>query len=201
VFEGCDRSGKTTQCSQLSNTLTKLGINNMSFRFPTRDNSTPISSLLYKSSSNQIFLDPYTQHLLFTAERFSYLNEMVDTVQRGTTIIVDRYFHSGIAYSCASGLNRRFCEEKQKGLLNPDIIIYLNSDVQLFNSRSAKAEECFDHACFQEEVLRQYELMSDYDQWFVFDSRCSVVSLNEMITRQVIKTIHQVENQSVHYYS
>jgi len=34
VLEGCDRSGKSTQCRMLKDTLTKQGVNVELFRFP-----------------------------------------------------------------------------------------------------------------------------------------------------------------------
>ena len=40
-------------------------------------------------------------HLLFSANRWEMSQNITDTLNKGTTIIADRYAYSGVAYSVA----------------------------------------------------------------------------------------------------
>lgn len=59
-------------------------------------------------------------NLLFSANKWGKDKLMKGILQTGTNIILDRYFYSGFAYS-----SDRFELVYDKGLLIPDLIIYL----------------------------------------------------------------------------
>lgn len=55
-------------------------------------------------------------------------------LKSGTSLIVDRYSYSGVAFSSAKGLDIEWCKAPEVGLLAPDLVMYLNipPEVNLF---------------------------------------------------------------------
>ena len=99
VFEGCDRSGKTTQVTRLVERLNKAGRPAVMMRFP--DRTTSIGSVINSYLSCKKELDDHVVHLLFSANRWEVEREIVKTIMSGTSICVDRYAFSGVAFSAA----------------------------------------------------------------------------------------------------
>ncbi|CAI7925412.1 unnamed protein product [Closterium sp. NIES-54] len=60
--------------------------------------------------------------------------EMEALIGEGTTLVVDRYSFSGIAFSAAKGLDVQWCKSTEVGLPAPDIVIYLDIDPQVLPS-------------------------------------------------------------------
>ncbi len=46
-------------------------------------------------------------------------------MDEGTTVVVDRYAYSGVAFTAAKGLALEWCKGPDKGLPAPDMVIYL----------------------------------------------------------------------------
>jgi len=70
-------------------------------------------------------------------------------------IILDRYAHSGVAYSSAKvvfyyfynnfkGLDIEWCKNCDRGLLKPDVIIFLNIDENEAKKRSDYGDEIYE---------------------------------------------------------
>jgi dTMP kinase len=151
VLEGVDRCGKTTQCGLLLKHLLSLGLSALAIRFPDRTTSvgTLINSYL-QSSQN---LDDRAIHLLFSANRWEAVPSMTRTLAAGTTLICDRYAHSGVAFSSGkdSGLTMDWCKGPDLGLPAPDAVIFLNLSQEESEKRggyvgvSSKCERLFQY--------------------------------------------------------
>lgn len=96
LIEGLDRSGKSTQSQILSDKL----INSSLIKFPCRE--TKIGSIIneYLIDSNFHLLDQ-SAHILFLANRWELAQSIIDTLNLGKFVVMDRYIYSGIAYSLA----------------------------------------------------------------------------------------------------
>uniref|UniRef100_A0A0B6YQ44 dTMP kinase n=1 Tax=Arion vulgaris TaxID=1028688 RepID=A0A0B6YQ44_9EUPU len=103
VFEGCDRSGKSTQCAKLAEKLIADGKKVKLMKFP--DRTTPIGQMIDRYLKQTEELDDHTIHLLFSSNRWEAMQKMVNLLKSGTTLIVDRYAYSGVAYSAAKTVN------------------------------------------------------------------------------------------------
>ena len=68
VFEGLDRSGKTSQCGRLLSCLEGLGHSVELWRFP--DRTTSVGQMISAYLTNKSQLDDHTIHLLFSANRW-----------------------------------------------------------------------------------------------------------------------------------
>lgn len=103
VFEGVDKVGKSTQSQLLVNALESQNIKAEYFRFPNR--STAIGSLINSYLKGNYKLDDHVIHLLFSANRWEFKDEMIYKLQNGISLIIDRYAFSGAAYSAAKSVS------------------------------------------------------------------------------------------------
>ena len=87
VFEGLDRSGKSTQSKLLAKHLEETGSVKW-MCFPNRDTATGTLIDLYLRK--QIELPDETVHLLFSANRWEASSAMVEELGRGTNLVCDR---------------------------------------------------------------------------------------------------------------
>ena len=103
IFEGCDRSGKTTQCQRLvkylSDYLPLIGDLSAAkmMRFPDRE--TEIGKTISGYLKQEQHLDDHVVHLLFSANRWERKNELISALEAGQHVIVDRYAFSGVAFT------------------------------------------------------------------------------------------------------
>lgn len=155
VFEGCDNSGKTTQINMLLNKLNNENIVVKQMSFPNR--KTEIGSLLNLHLNKTKILSPKVSHLLFSANRWEMEQEIKEELNSGTTLIVDRYSYSGIAYSCANNLDFKWCSNTENGLPEPDIIFFLNSTTSLVTKRNGFGKEFYETEKFQSNVCKTYK--------------------------------------------
>jgi dTMP kinase len=99
VFEGCDKSGKTTQVKLLVDRLNREGRPAKMMQFP--DRTTAIGSIIHSYLTCTKELDDHAIHLLFSANRWELEQQIVNTLAEGITLIIDRYAFSGVAFSAA----------------------------------------------------------------------------------------------------
>jgi thymidylate kinase len=156
VLEGVDRCGKTTQSKLLLQRLVAAGLAAQAMRFPNRSTATGriINEYLTMSSSSESdesrrpALDDCAIHLLFSANRWEASRDILETLANGTTIVCDRYAHSGVAFTASKNtvdnnhqhdkndnnhtqqqqqqqLSLEWCRAPDRGLPAPDAVIYL----------------------------------------------------------------------------
>ncbi|CBZ54892.1 Thymidylate kinase, related [Neospora caninum Liverpool] len=105
VFEGIDRSGKSTQARLAYERLLKEGQPTELIRFP--DRTTSIGQVLDKFLASATWSNegpcqippPQLTHLLFAANRWEAQARILRALGEGKTVLVDRYSFSGIAYT------------------------------------------------------------------------------------------------------
>lgn len=74
-------------------------------------------------------LEDHAIHLLFSANRWEAAPQIKEDIANGITIIIDRYYYSGIVYSAAKGmpnLSLNWAMRPDIGLPKPDLCIYLD---------------------------------------------------------------------------
>ena len=62
-------------------------------------------------------------------------------LNEGKYVICDRYWYSGVAYSCAKGLDYEWCKAPDRGLIEPDLVIYLRADPEVLQKRKDYGDE------------------------------------------------------------
>ncbi|KAF2646921.1 P-loop containing nucleoside triphosphate hydrolase protein, partial [Massarina eburnea CBS 473.64] len=127
VFEGLDRAGKSTQCEMLVEALQHDGKKVKHMRFP--DRTTPIGQMINSYLSGQSEQEDHVIHLLFSANRWEAASTIQALVAANTTVIIDRYYYSGIVYSAAKlnpSMPLAWCRSPDVGLPRPDLCLFLD---------------------------------------------------------------------------
>lgn len=148
VIEGLDGSGKSTQVRKLKKYLERISESLEYIHFPRYD--APVYGDLISRFLRGDFGDNNTVHpqlvaLLFAEDRHAAAEHMKQALQRGGSILLDRYVYSNIAYQCAK------LEDEEKalalrewifnteygdfGLPVPDLNIFLDVPIEFVESK------------------------------------------------------------------
>lgn len=107
----------------------------------------------------------------------------------GTTIICDRYAFSGVAFSAAKGLDINWCKDADRGIPQPDIVIYLKLSLEESQERDDYGKERYENYEMQSNVKRIYEnILYDDEYWRSIDANKSI-SETEMEIRKHIEEL------------
>ncbi|KAI5365215.1 Putative thymidylate kinase, P-loop containing nucleoside triphosphate hydrolase [Septoria linicola] len=153
VFEGLDRSGKSTQCARLVDHLIAQGQKVEYMRFPNR--GTVIGQMINNylvGSSNQ---EDHAIHLLFSANRWEAAEDIKRHLQAGTTVVVDRYYYSGCVYSAAKQnptMDLAWCRHPEVGLPRPDLCLFLDISAEDAAKRGGFGSERYEKQEMQDRV-------------------------------------------------
>jgi len=168
VFEGLDRSGKTSQSTRLADEMVKLGGKTKKMNFPDRQNCTGTIVNEYLKSSRD--LSDECIHLLFSANRWEAREGIIKDLNDGMSIVCDRYCYSGVSYSTAKGLSAKWCTAPDVGLPEPDVVVYLRINSEIAEQRGGYGEERYEKKAFQEKVGAQFENFCSSDKnWLIVD--------------------------------
>lgn len=142
TFEGIDGSGKSTHIKLLRKKLEEEGHSVEVFREPGgTELSEKIRSLLLNS---EVDIDPVSELLLFSAARAQLISERVlPLLERGTFVILDRFYDSTTAYQ---GYGRSSSSLEEIEELNqlashhrkPDLTFYLKISLEESKKRREK---------------------------------------------------------------
>ncbi|KAK9117475.1 hypothetical protein Sjap_016422 [Stephania japonica] len=191
VLEGLDRSGKTSQCRRLHSRLVEQGIPIELWRFP--DRKTCVGQMISSYLANKSQLDDQTVHLLLVLtvgrKGFPYFMSLMESkLKSGTTLIVDRYSYSGVAFSSAKGLDIEWCKAPERGLLAPDLVVYLDISPEKAAERGGYGGERYEQLEFQREVSQQYQILRD-GTWKIIDVCLPVEDIEKQLRELVLDCI------------
>ncbi|KAJ2055547.1 Thymidylate kinase [Coemansia sp. S155-1] len=167
LFEGCDRSGKTTQSTRLVQALTESGVNAKLVKFP--DRTTAIGKMIDGYLTQKTQLSDEAIHLLFSANRWEAMHQMRTDLENGITLVVDRYAFSGVAFSAAKKLGFKWCKAPDVGLIAPDRVFFLDIHPDDAAKRDGYGDEIYEKREFQIVVRVNFFTMMDAS-WSVVDA-------------------------------
>ncbi|XP_065055728.1 thymidylate kinase-like isoform X2 [Rhopilema esculentum] len=178
VFEGLDRSGKSTQARQLVEAFKQKGHVVKFMRFPER--KTVIGGAIgdYLQKKNE--MEDHAAHLLFSANRWEFMDEMKKDLLNGTTLVIDRYAFSGVAYTAAKGFSIEWCKGSDRGIIAPDIVFYLDLPLKEASGRGGYGEERYETKSFQEKVYEVYQKLKD-DNWKIINADRKIDEIHDEI--------------------
>ena len=144
ALEGIDGSGKSTQLELLARRLEQAGFPCLTTCEPT---AGPSGSLLRQVLTGQIPCDSRVVAPLFTADRLDHLlngeNGLCRAVERGLTVLSDRYYFSSYAYQSVDlplewviEVNRPCAQ-----LLRPTATVFIDVSPELALARIAQNRE------------------------------------------------------------
>lgn len=197
VFEGCDRCGKSTQSRLLVEHLQKSSIPVKHMVFPER--SSDIGKLINGYLTNKQELNDETIHLLFSANRWEHKNEILKTLQEGTTLVVDRYSYSGVVYTASKGMSLKWCMSPEIGLPRPDIVFYLKTDAESLLERGNYGEERYEKKEFQIKVADLYEEIyaKEKDYWYQVDAKQSIEVIQQQIKEKFLEVLNSIKDKEI----
>lgn len=150
-------------------------------------------------------LDRHALHLLFTANRWEHMESMRSLLDSGYTIICDRYSYSGIAYGSANGLSFDWCSTIEKGLIKPDLVVFMTITPSEAESRANYGEEIYENKAMQTRVAHRYNQLYQEDvfskscSWHVLDASLSQKELHETIYKQCGKTQEHCKDKPLQF--
>ena len=188
VIEGLDRSGKSSQCKILADWL-KGEVKLM--RFPDRK-SGQIGTMIDSYLNQNVSMSDEAIHLLFSANRWELVEEIVQAINSGVHVICDRYLYSGVVYSAAKGLDWQWCQAADKNLPQPDLVLFLDVDPNIAQTRGNYGNERYERVDFQNKVrslfARFQQTESDY--WQVIDANLPMAQVTENLQKIISKTLN-----------
>lgn len=190
VLEGLDRSGKSSQCSRLVSFLEGQGISAELWRFP--DRTTNVGQMISAYLTNTSQLDDHTIHLLFSANRWEKRSLMEAKLKGGTTLIVDRYSYSGVAFSSAKGLDIEWCKAPEIGLPAPDAVAYLDISPEKAAERGGYGGERYEKLEFQKKVADCYKVLHDIS-WKVVDACQPIEDVEKQLQEIVLDCVTECQ--------
>lgn len=147
VFEGLDGSGTSTQANLLERRLVNEGHR---CHLTSEPSAGPVGQMIRQAFKGRLRFSQASERFdqqmahLFSADRFDHLyNEwdgVIQTLDRGTTVISTRYFFSSYAYHCTCEQDWALIERLNRDFPNPDLLVYLRNpvaeSVRRLNSRT-----------------------------------------------------------------
>jgi dTMP kinase len=192
VFEGIDRSGKTTQTEKTKKILRKLGKKFTFYKYP--DRKGVFGDLITSFLKEKIDLSVTAQFLLFISDIAKDQEKIFKDLSSGKVVILDRYFYSAIAY-------QKLPYEKAINLvttlnfLRPDLVIYLDISTEESMKRMKRKTNLERYEKNFERLLiarTKYRTMADsnlFGKWKVIDGSKSINEISSEIEKEIKKML------------
>ena len=164
------------------------------WRFP--DRTTAIGKMINSYLTSQSDIDDAAVHLLFSANRWEKRLELEKKLLAGTTLIVDRYAFSGVAFTAAKklqGLDISWCKAPDAGLPAPDAVLFLSLSPEAAAVRGGYGEERYEKAEFQAAVLEQFASLKD-SSWSIIDAGESIERVASSIRSVASDAVDRCKN-------
>lgn len=198
VIEGLDGSGKTTQTKIVTEKLTARGINVINQAEPTPHE---YGKMCREALSGRKKCTKSQLALLFTADRIDHNVNAEDGInmhlQRGDTVISDRYYYSTLAYQGVDvGMNwlkslNLDCEDIRK----PDLCVFLDltpekSMERINANRSADEIEIYENLEYLTSIRKRFynviDSLKDSENIAVINADGTVEEVAEKIEKAVM---------------
>jgi dTMP kinase len=156
VVEGADGAGTTTQSEKLAEVL------------DAHYTAEPTGNSIGEKVDELISKDGYsaeTVALAFAADRMVHLEEeVIPKLERGETVVCDRYYHSSLVYQPTLGAEFDWVRELNRAALKPDVTFILDISAEVGMERvdeRGRDGNIFEELSFQQEVVKRYKKLSD----------------------------------------
>ena len=198
AFEGIDGSGKSTQIRLLVEKLRQRGLPCYETREPT---DGPVGSIVHQIMTGRIQADGRVISSLFASDRLDHLtnpvNGLCKEIDRGITVVTDRYYFSSYAYN---GVDMPMdwvmeCNRLSAELLRPTLHIFLDIPVSTAMARIAKNRlhtELYEKeerlTAVRANYFKVFEQLKDVEQVAVIDADADV----DTVARRVWDAVQKV---------
>uniref|UniRef100_A0A0K0E954 dTMP kinase n=1 Tax=Strongyloides stercoralis TaxID=6248 RepID=A0A0K0E954_STRER len=202
VLEGIDRSGKTTQSKCLIDYLMKKGLKTHLRRVPDRNEPLTGPAIdKFLQTATSVEQSKNTLHLLFSANRWAIIDEIKSLLNDGIIVICDRYVYSGISYSLAKGLERKWVISSDVGLPKPDIVLFFDIAPESTRARDGFGEEVFEKKSFQDIVYKEMKklMLKNADICKIINANRSVNEIAKDVQDIISEKLNSPSVQTIDY--
>ena len=170
VFEGIDRSGKSTQIKKTSEWLTSLGIKNITVQEPgTTKLGKQLRSILKDENIQCCYK---AQKSLFHAARVQLIEEIIKpSLKNDIHVLCDRYFHSTLCYQILQSEKKNltatefnkvvsdYINEIKQDIIIPDItfVFYIDKDIYEKRANEHEIDRFESISTYTNKVMKNYE--------------------------------------------
>ncbi len=169
VLEGIDGAGKSTLSHALTERLSAL----TAAVLTAEPSEGYVGDALRRAGAEESH--PLLESLLFVADRAHHTHIIEGWLEKGITVICDRYYASTLAYQTASlgeGFRPWLREMNEKVIIKPDLTLLLDIDpdggMDRVNSRGESSK--FEKTEYLREVRKQYLKLAEEDGFRVIDA-------------------------------
>lgn len=186
-FEGGDYTGKSTQVKLLMQALATRGAAAIATFEP---GGTGLGQRLRREVMHGEDLDPYTEALLYAADRAWHAQTVIKPhLQAGEVVVSDRYLDSSLAYQgIGRGLGLERIEEISlwaTGNLRPDLTILLDGDPEVLVARRTERPDRMEAAGaeFHQAVRQAFLQIAERDRQRikVIDATAGVQEIHQQV--------------------
>lgn len=183
VFEGLDGSGSTTQAGMLYNFFNqqqdKLVLGHSRAHLTKEPTNNIIGGLIRGQLTNSWKTGPECLQLLFTADRAFHLEkEVIPLLEKGVTVVCDRYFMSTIAFGSLEINDTDWLTEINKPFILPDLTFLIKVSPKVCIDRIRKTRfhiELFEKEEALARVWQNYEeLAKRFENNYIINGERSI---------------------------
>ena len=126
-------------------------------------------------------------HLLFSANRWEAVAHIDAEIAKGASVVVDRYYYSGMVYSAAKDrpdLTLQWAREPDVGLPRPDLCFFLDVSPEVAAQRGGFGVEKYENDKMQRrvrELFHEIRQSSDGEDMRVIDAGKSLDEVEDDI--------------------
>jgi dTMP kinase len=188
VIEGMDKAGKTTQSRVLVSALRNKGKLCASIDFP--DYSTPIGREIKSFLDGKRDYPDETKLMLLSANRWERKETIDRMLLNGTILVMNRYYHSNLAYGVSKNLELDWLMTLDKGLPKEDLCIVLEIRPTISESRSQHAGDLFENdKDLLKNVYKNYRKLAKLFNWKIINGERSKEEVSRDILDMVLKFV------------
>jgi dTMP kinase len=156
VVEGADGAGTTTQSEKLAEELDAFWTHEPAENRIGQKVDELISTDGY---------DPETIALAFAADRMVHLEEeIIPRLEKGVTVICDRYYHSSLVYQPVMGAEKEWVRDLNRDALRPDLTLVIDVSADIGMERIDERGHdgnIFEDLSFQQKVVVGYRRLEE----------------------------------------
>lgn len=169
VLEGIDGSGKTTLRDGICDSLKGMGFDAVPTAEPTDGR---LGSILRNGGTD----NPLAEALLFVADRACHTDEIKGLIEKGVSVVCDRYYASTLAYQSAGSGGPDYdllVTLNELATIEPDITFLLDIDPEKGMSRvddRGEEKSKFEKLEFQRRVRENYLSIAREKGFIILDA-------------------------------
>lgn len=187
AIEGGDQAGKHTQSVMLARALARRGHRTKTFHFP--DYATPVGREIKRLLGSRARAAPELIHCLLAANRWERAGD-IRRYARDHVLVMDRYYHSNVAYGMAGGLRRRWLEGLDAGLPRSDMVILLDVPPRESFRRKGSGRDRFERdITYMKKVGAAYRRLARDGRWKVIDASMPPKEVHERVLDVVLRRL------------